>query len=93
LPVRSSAARPAPPQNPPVPNIQATQPLHPPAGKKQPAVNHKQSAAEANYPPASGKPNQKKEPKKVDLDKVRKEIQGMARDWIMKTAKQGGQQA
>lgn len=41
----------------------------------------------ATAPPASAKPTQKKAPGKVAMDKVRKQIQGMARDWIMKTAR------
>jgi hypothetical protein len=42
-------------------------------------------------PPASAKSHQKKKPKRVDMDKVRSKIQGMARDWIMETANQSSQ--
>jgi hypothetical protein len=38
-------------------------------------------------PPASAKFNKKKEPKKVDMDQVRKAIRGRVRDWVMSTAK------
>jgi hypothetical protein len=71
----------------PVQHIQATQPT-PPAANKQPATNQNKSA-QSTHPSAATKPSKKKTPKKVDLNKVREKIQGMARDWIMKTAKEG----
>jgi hypothetical protein len=90
---------------PPNPN-QPPDPIIPPIGqplhsRRPRAAAHAPSAA-ANHSPArdqsaghhpsnSAKLNQKKEPKKVDMDQVRKKIQGMARDWIMETAKQSSQ--
>jgi hypothetical protein len=75
-----------------VQHIQATQPPPPSTGNKRPATNQNKSA-HSHSPAATAKPAQKKTPKKVDINKVREKIRGMACDWIMKTAKEGSQQA
>jgi hypothetical protein len=61
--------------------IQAPKPLPALAAKKQPAPVQNKSAAATT-------PNKKTKPKK-DLQQVREKIRGMARDWIMQTAKEG----
>jgi len=81
-----SATKPAAIQHIPI------QPPSPPASNKQPATNQNKSA-QSGHPSATAKLNKKKTPKKVDINKVREKIRGMARDWIMKTAKEGSQQA
>jgi hypothetical protein len=90
---RSSPGRATKPASTPA-SIQAipTKPLPPPPANKQPATKQNKSA-HSHSPAATAKPTQKKTPRKVDLDKVREKIRGMARDWIMKTAKEGSQQA
>jgi protein-tyrosine-phosphatase len=69
----------------PIPLLTTLQPPPLPAVNKQPAPSQNKS----HTPTAAPKPTQKKTPQKVDLNKVREKIQGMARDWIMKTAKEG----
>jgi hypothetical protein len=44
-------------------------------------------------PTATASLSKRKPPKKVDMEKVRERIQSMARDWIMKTARQGSHSA
>ena len=73
-------------------HIPATQPLPPPPANKQPAAGQNKSA-QSHRPSATAKLSKKKTPRKVDINKVREKIQGMARDWIMKTAKQPAHQA
>jgi hypothetical protein len=75
----SSATKPS------VPPIQTPNPPPAPAGKKQPANSQNKSAQPR--PAAATQTNKKKEPKK-DLEQVREKIRGLARDWIMQTAKQ-----
>jgi hypothetical protein len=71
------------------PSVQPTQPPNQPlaaAPKKQPANTQKKSAQPDRA--AATQPNKKKEPKK-DPEQVGEKIRGMARDWIMQTAKEG----
>jgi hypothetical protein len=78
-----SATKPAP-----VAPIPQTKPLPPPTDNKQPTAGQNKSATQSHPSATTAKLNNKKEPKKVDMNKVREKIQGIARDWIMKTAKQ-----
>jgi hypothetical protein len=74
-----------------IPQIPSTQPLHPPAEKKQPTVDQKQSTAQPRRPPTSAKLNKKKAPGNVDMNEVREKIRGKVHDWVMSTARQSNQ--
>jgi hypothetical protein len=75
----------------PAPVLPALQPLTPSGTNKQSATKQSKSA-QPGLPSATAKLSKKKTPKKVDINQVREKIRGMARDWIMKTAKEGSQQ-
>jgi hypothetical protein len=90
--VRASAPIPAIARS---PTIAALAPAVPPtqlpaqrAVSKKSATALKQSATDSVHQPATAKLGQKKSPRKATMDEVRQKIRGMARDWIVETARQ-----
>jgi hypothetical protein len=70
-----------------LPALQTPAPQHAATARVGAGDSPARARSEPHSPAVSAKPNKKKAPGKVDMDEVRKKIQGMARDWIMKTAR------